>query len=151
MDRRREADRRGIRIATALDAATATGDPNLAGSLVENLADNAIRHNLDGGRVEISTATTDGRATLAIGNTGAVIPPGEVDRLFQPFQRLGAERVGHAGGNGLGLAIVRAIAGVHGATLTTNARPDGGLDIQVRFPPAPAKVPAVEHEPSANR
>jgi signal transduction histidine kinase len=70
-----------------------------------------------------------------------------VDRLFQPFQRLGAERVGHAGGNGLGLAI----AGVHGATLTTNARTDGGLDIQVRFPLPPAKVPAAEHEPSANR
>ena len=151
MDRRREADRRGIRIATALDAATATGDPNLAGSLVENLADNAIRHNLDGGRVEISTAATDGQATLAIGNTGAVIPPGEVDRLFQPFQRLGAERVGHAGGSGLGLAIVRAIAGVHGATLTANARPDGGLDIQVRFPRPSAKVPAAGHEPSANR
>jgi signal transduction histidine kinase len=149
MDRRREADRRGIRIDTTLDAATATGDPNLAGSLVENLVDNAIRHNLDGGQIEISTATTGGQATLAISNTGAVIPPGEVDRLFQPFQRLGAERVGHASGNGLGLAIVSAIAGVHGATLTTSARPDGGLDIQVKFPLLPAKAPTTEHGPSA--
>ena len=106
---------------------------SLADSLVANLVDNAIRHNLDGGRVEISTATTDGQATLAIGNTGAVIPPGEVDRLFQPFQRLGTERIGHASGNGLGLAIVRAIAGVHGATLTATARPEGGLDITVVF------------------
>jgi signal transduction histidine kinase len=148
MDRRREADRRSIRIDTTLDTATATGDPNLAGSLVENLVDNAIRHNLDSGQIEISTATTSGQATLAISNTGAVIPPGEVDRLFQPFQRLGTERVGHAGGNGLGLAIVRAIAGVHGATLTTSARPDGGLDIQVKFPLLPAKAPTTEHRPS---
>jgi signal transduction histidine kinase len=148
MDRRREADRRGIRIDTTLDTATATGDPNLAGSLVENLVDNAIRHNLDSGQIEISTATTSGQATLAISNTGAVIPPGEVNRLFQPFQRLGTERVGHAGGNGLGLAIVRAIAGVHGATLTTSARPDGGLDIQVKFPLLPAKAPTTEHRPS---
>jgi len=151
MDRRQEADRRGIGIDAALDAATATGDPSLAGSLAANLVDNAIRHNLDGGRVEISTATTGGQATLAIGNTGTVIPPGEVDRLFQPFQRLGTERVGHAGGNGLGLAIVRAIASGHDATLTANARPDGGLDIQVRFPLPPASVPTAEHEPSANR
>ena len=151
MDRSREADRRGIRIDAALDAAAATGDPDLADSLVENLVDNAIRHNLDGGRVEISTATTDGQATLAIGNTGAVIPPGEVDRLFQPFQRLGTERVGHVGGNGLGLAIVRAIAGVHGATLTANARPDGGLEIQVRFPSQPRALPTAGHEPPANR
>jgi signal transduction histidine kinase len=149
MARRQEADRRGIRIDAALAAATATGDPSLADSLVANLVDNAIRHNLDSGRVEISTATTDGQATLAIGNSGAVIPPGEVDRLFQPFLRLGTERVGQAGGNGLGLAIVRAIAGVHGATLTANARPEGGLDIQVRFPLPPATVPTAEHEPSA--
>ena len=151
IDRRQEADRRGIRIDAALDTATATGDPSLADSLVANLVDNAIRHNLDGGQVEISTATTGGQATLAIGNTGAVIPPGEVDRLFQPFQRLGTERVGHTGGNGLGLAIVRAIADVHGATLTAHARPDGGLDIQVSFPTSPVKVPAAEHRPSANR
>jgi signal transduction histidine kinase len=144
MDRRREADRRGIRIDAGLDAAMAGGDPSLAASLVENLVDNAIRHNLDGGRVEISTETTGGQATLAIGNTGAVIPPGEVDRLFQPFQRLGAERVGHAGGHGLGLAIVRSIAAAHGATLTASARPDGGLGIQVTFPLPPAQPPASE-------
>ena len=62
-----------------------------------------------------------------------MIPPGEVDRLFQPFQRLGIERVGGAGGTGLGLAIVRAIAGVHGATVAAAARPAGGLDITVTF------------------
>jgi signal transduction histidine kinase len=132
MDRREDAERRGIRIDASLDAAPTAGDQRLADSLVANLVDNAIRHNVDGGRVEISTVTADGQATLAIGNTGAVIPPGEVDRLFQPFQRLGTERTGH-GGNGLGLAIVRAIAGVHSATLTATARPDGGLDVAVSF------------------
>jgi signal transduction histidine kinase len=151
VDHRQEADRRGIRIDATLDPAKATGDPSLADSLVANLVDNAIRHNLDGGRAEISTTATDGQAQLAIGNTGAVILPGEVDRLFQPFQRLGTERVGQAGGNGLGLAIARAIAGVHGATLTANARHDGGLDIQVSFPLPPAKVPAAEHEPPPTR
>ncbi|MGO8958020.1 MAG: sensor histidine kinase [Streptosporangiaceae bacterium] len=127
------AERRGIRIDAALTTALATGDPQLASSLVANLVDNAIRHNLDGGRVEISTGMTDGQATLVIGNTGAVIPPGEVDRLFQPFQRLGSQRIGHADGTGLGLAIVRAIAGVHGAALTATARPEGGLDITISF------------------
>ena len=134
MDRRQDADRRGIRIDASLDAAPTAGDQSLADSLVANLVDNAIRHNVDGGRVEISTVTADGQATLAIGNTGAVIPPGEVDRLFQPFQRLGIERTGHGNGLGLGLAIVRAIAGVHGATLTATARPHGGLDVTVTFP-----------------
>jgi signal transduction histidine kinase len=68
-----------------------------------------------------------------VSNTGALIPPDEVDRLFQPFQRLGKERIRLADGHGLGLAIVRAIATAHGATLTARARRQGGLDIEVSF------------------
>ena len=151
MDCRQEAERQGITIDATLTAAPATGDPQLASSLVANLVDNAIRHNLDSGRVEISTAATGGQAMFAIANTGALIPPGQVDRLFQPFQRLGAERVSHTHGNGLGLAIVRAIADAHGAALTTNARSEGGLDIHVSFPISPARPPAAEHQPSAKQ
>jgi len=75
-------------------------------------------------------------------------------RELMPAARIGLRRpgrVGHSGGHGLGLAIVRAIAGVRGATVTANARPEGGLDIQLSFPLSPAKVPTGEHEPSANR
>jgi signal transduction histidine kinase len=133
-DRRREAERRGLHVHSLLAAAPATGDPSLAESLVANLVDNAIRHNVHGGRVEISTAMTNGRALLRVSNTGPVIPPHELDRLFQPFQRLGRERLRHGEGYGLGLAIVRAIAAAHKADLTATARPGGGLDLQVSFP-----------------
>ena len=115
-------------------AAPATGDPALAESLITNLVGNAIRHNVDGGWVEISTAITDGRADLTVSNTGPLISPDEVDRLFQPFQRTGIRRTGGAHGHGLGLAIVSAITGVHGAELTVAARPEGGLRITVSFP-----------------
>jgi signal transduction histidine kinase len=128
-----EARRRDITVRATLGTAPATGDPSLVESLVANLLDNALRHNLRGGRVELSTSTAGGRATVTIRNTGAVIPPAELDRLFQPFQRLGAQRLGHSGGHGLGLAIVRAIATAHGATLTPAALAGGGLAIQVRF------------------
>jgi signal transduction histidine kinase len=57
-----------------------------------------------------------------------------VDRLFQPFQRLGTQRLRQASGHGLGLAIVSAIVSVHGAALTAKPRPEGGLDITVSFP-----------------
>lgn len=133
-DREQEAGRHGIRVEATLTASPATGDPRLVESLVTNLVDNALRHNLPGGRVEIVTTITDGRAILAVGNTGRPIQPGDMDRLFQPFQRLGSDRVQRTGGHGLGLAIVRAIAETHGATLTGTARPQGGLDIQVSFP-----------------
>ena len=84
--------------------------------------------------MEISTTTAGGRATIAVGNTGPVIPPGQLDRLFEPFQRLGPGRLRAADGHGLGLAIGRAIPGAHGATLSATARPEGGLDVVVSFP-----------------
>jgi signal transduction histidine kinase len=135
LERRAEAGRRGVAVRTALSAAPATGDASLTGILVANLVDNAVRHNLPGGTVDIATAITDGRAVLTVSNTGRLVPPGDVDRLFQPFQRLGSDRVGDgADGHGLGLAIVRAVAAAHGADLAATARPEGGLDITVSFP-----------------
>jgi signal transduction histidine kinase len=86
------AARQGIHIHTAFTRATATGDPRLLTSLITNLVDNALRHNHPGGHVEIATTTKEGRAALCVSNTGPTIPPGEMTRLFQPFQRLGTER-----------------------------------------------------------
>ena len=118
-----------------LSAAPLSGDALLIESLVANLVDNALRHNLEGGRVEIATTTVAARPTLAVRNTGPVVPIGEIDRLFQPFQRLGDERLGHRDGHGLGLAIVRAITDAHGADLMARPRPEGGLDIEITFRP----------------
>jgi signal transduction histidine kinase len=127
-----------VKIDARIGPAPAEGDPRLAESLVANLVGNAVRHNVPGGWASIETETAGGRAVLRVSNSGPVIPPAEVDRLFQPFQRLGDERVrrqgGHDGGLGLGLAIVRAIAVAHGAEISARARPEGGLDIAVRFP-----------------
>ena len=69
-------------------------------------------------------------------SSGQVIPPAEVDRLFQPFQRLGPRPARRDGGHGLGLSIVRAIATAHAATITAQPRPGGGLAIDVTFPPS---------------
>jgi signal transduction histidine kinase len=128
-----------VKIDARIGPAPAEGDPRLAESLVANLVANAVRHNVPGGWASIETETAGGRAVLRVSNSGPVIPPAEVDRLFRPFQRLGDERVrrqgGHDGGLGLGLAIVRAIAVAHGADIIARARPEGGLDITVSFPP----------------
>ena len=94
----------------------------LTGRLVANLIDNAVRHNIAGGHVQISTATRDGRAVLTVVNTGPAIPPEAVGRLFQPFLRLGGRRIHHDNGHGLGLSIVRAIAAAHGATTAAGPR-----------------------------
>ena len=124
------ASRQGIEITTALAEAPTQGDPQLVESLVANLVENAIRHNVPGGRVDVATSGT----TITVSNTGATIPPRDLNRLFEPFQRLRGERVRQPDGHGLGLAIVRAIATAHGATITTRAPESGGLHVEVVFP-----------------
>jgi signal transduction histidine kinase len=117
-----------------LTPAWTSGDPDLLERLAVNLVTNAIRHNVAGGRLRVTTHTEPGRALLAVANTGPPIPPCELDRLFQPFQRLCPPPPGIAGGVGLGLAIVEAIAESHGAVVTAKAPACGGLEIDVAFP-----------------
>lgn len=131
---RLEADARGVRLDTRIEPAPATGDPALAARLVANLVDNAVHHNVPGGHVEVATGLWAGRAYISVSNSGSVIPPQQVDRLFEPFQRLGARTARGDGHHGLGLSIVRAIATAHGADITAHARPGGGLSIEICFP-----------------
>jgi signal transduction histidine kinase len=130
-----------LRIQTAIEPAALDGDPLLVQQLAANLIDNAVRHNIPGGDIQITTKTSHVGAVLSVTNSGQVIPSAEVDRLFQPFQRLGPRPVRRDGGHGLGLSIVRAIATAHGATIAAQPRPGGGLAIDVTFPRAQAGRP----------
>ncbi|NUO99841.1 MAG: HAMP domain-containing histidine kinase [Nonomuraea sp.] len=132
--RRPQAAERGLDLTGHLAPAVTAGDPKLLESLVANLLDNAVRHNHPGGHVKITTQASAAHATLTVANSGPIIPAGQLQRLFQPFQRLAPERGTHRDGYGLGLAIVSAVAQAHHATLTTVARPEGGLSVTVRFP-----------------
>ena len=133
--------RMDLRIQTAIEPAALDGDPLLVQQLAANLIDNAVRHNIPGGDIQITTKTSHVGAVLSVTNSGQVIPSAEVDRLFQPFQRLGPRPVRRDGGHGLGLSIVRAIATAHGATIAAQPRPGGGLAIDVTFPRAQAGRP----------
>ena len=148
--REAEARHRELTIRASLDAAPAQGDGRLAERLVANLLENALRYNQPGGWVQVTTGTQQGHAVLAVANSGPVIPATEVGRLFQPFQQLGTDRTGRDS-PGLGLSIVVAIAEAHNARLRAYARPDGGLEVRVRFPAPPTasviQKPAVEPGP----
>jgi signal transduction histidine kinase len=138
-----EAESRGLTVTASLQRASAMGDGALTERLVTNLVENAVRHNVACGAVDVGTGTWAGRAILSVFSTGASIPPDQVGRLFQPFQR-GAprDRTESRNGLGLGLSIVAAIAEAHGAWLQAHALPGGGLGIRVGFPlAAPAPPP----------
>jgi signal transduction histidine kinase len=194
----------GLDVNATLAPAPTVGDPRLLERLIANLLDNALRHNIAQGHVEIATGTRqestgtrqehagtrrestgtrqehaatrrestgtrqestgtrqestgtrqestgtrqehagtrqeptgigDQRAFLTVINSGPTIPAEELPRLLQPFQRLHGTRTTHGSGHGLGLAIVSAIATAHGATLTAQPRPGGGLTVEVTFP-----------------
>jgi signal transduction histidine kinase len=130
------ADHAGLPLQTTIRPAHTTGNPRLVERLVANLLNNAIHHNIDGGHIELATDTRDGHAVLTIANTGPTIPADELNRIFQPFQRLDTTRTTGANGLGLGLSIVQAIADAHHATVNTTAPADGGLHLQVSFPAA---------------
>jgi signal transduction histidine kinase len=153
--RQPEIERRGLRVTAAPAPATTSGDPRLAARLVANLVDNAVRHNVPGGLVEVTVASPAGRPQVTVANTGPGITADDLHRLFQPFERLSPDPPAPGGGLGLGLSIVQAIANGHDATVSATPRPGGGLNITVSFPPASrpeqtmAPAPARRHAVSA--
>jgi len=131
-------ERLRLTVNAALDPSPTIGDPVLIRRLIANLIDNAVDHNVTGGDVEVRTGADAGGTVLTVLNGGEPIPAAEIGRLLEPFQRLDRGRAGDAlGHHGLGLSIVRAIAEAHGAVLTVQPRPAGGLAVTVRFAAAP--------------
>jgi signal transduction histidine kinase len=128
-----------IRLETAFEPASTTGDPALVERLVSNLVRNAVQHNRADGWAKASTALCDGRPTVTVTNSGPVVTPEEVLTLREPFRRLNGARTRHDGGIGLGLSIVDAIATAHGAELTVSPRSGGGLKVVVAFPASPSR------------
>jgi signal transduction histidine kinase len=133
---RPEAERLGLRVRPVLGGAPVTGDRALLERLVANLVENAVRHNVAGGWLEVDTGLAGGRAVARVANGGRPIPPGQVAGLFEPFRRLGGDRTGSDRGAGLGLSIVRSVAAAHGGTASARALPGGGLEVTVEVPAA---------------
>ena len=140
---RPEVEARQLRLDVAWGPAPVLGDPGLLERLAGNLVENAVRHNMDGGGVHATTGTTpEGRAYLVVVNTGPVVPAEEVEQLFVPFRRHGRARTARRGA-GLGLAIVRSVARVHGGEVHATPRDGGGLVVRVELPAAVAAPPPV--------
>ncbi|GIF47518.1 hypothetical protein Afe04nite_20570 [Asanoa ferruginea] len=102
--------------------------------LVRNLVDNAIRHNHRGGWIEMTTRHEPDGVLVVVRNSGEQIPSAEIDRLFEPFQRLDPNRVMGGGSSGLGLAIVRSFVHAHRGNVVATPEPSGGLTITVTLP-----------------
>ena len=122
-----------LHVDTTLDPAETTGDPQLLERMIQNLVDNAVRHNEPGGWITLRTGSSDAGVYLQIANSGPLIPDDAVPSLFEPFRRMEA-RTGVRDGVGLGLSIARSVVTAHRATVTARSQPAGGLDIMVVIP-----------------
>lgn len=131
--------------------AVVRGDPALLERVVGNLVENAVRHNVVGGRITVTTGTAAGpgdgvgagggapgvgsgaHGWIEVTSGGSVIDPHTVELLFEAFRQGERARTGHRG-SGLGLSIVSAVVGAHGGTVSAAALPTGGLRVRVELP-----------------
>ncbi|MBY0240126.1 MAG: sensor histidine kinase [Burkholderiaceae bacterium] len=115
--------------------ATVRGQPLLLQEMVSNLVDNALRYTPPGGSVTVRVLPSAARLLLEVEDSGAGIPAAERERVFSPFYRAAASMQVNPGGAGLGLAIVRDIALLHGGTVSLSDGAAGrGLKVTVTFP-----------------
>jgi len=138
-----ELDQHHVRTAVPEYPALVSVDPVLVEQLIVNLLDNAARHTPAGTEVQVSAEASAGALTLEVTDSGPGVPEPLRERIFERFQRGGAT----AGrGAGLGLAIARAIAEVHGGTLTLLERPGGGARFRLELPRV-GDSPSIPAEP----
>lgn len=108
------------------------GQPDALAILMRNLVDNAIRYTPAEGKVDVQVRADDDGATVTVEDSGPGIAPEERDRVFDRFYRIAGSE---AGGSGIGMAIVKAIADRHGAKLLLDQSEKlGGLRVKVVFP-----------------
>ena len=116
------------------DGVSAVGRAQDLALLARNLLDNAIRYTPEGGRITVDLRANNGRAILAVGDTGIGIPAKDLPRIFERFYRVDKARARETGGTGLGLSIVRHIAESHRGTVTARSELGIGSTFTVSLP-----------------
>ncbi len=127
------AEKKNIRLICEGIPAGITADPGLIREMIDNLLQNAVRYNREGGEVRVSVNIENGHPVLSVRDTGIGIPAEHQDRVFERFYRVDKSRSRETGGTGLGLAIVKHITDIHSAELQLESRVGEGTAVTVRF------------------
>lgn len=102
--------------------------------IVFNLAENAVKYNVEGGSVDISMRREDGNVLLTVEDRGIGIPEADLPNIFSRFYRVDKARSRERGGSGLGLSIVHDAVAALGGSIEVAAREGGGTRFTVSFP-----------------
>ncbi|HVM13529.1 MAG TPA: ATP-binding protein [Egibacteraceae bacterium] len=135
MDRyRATAAERGVSLSCDCLEAVVVAVPEDIRLIVDNLVENAVRYNRDGGGVHITMAREDGHVVLTVADTGIGIDASQHERIFERFYRVDRARSRAAGGTGLGLSLVRNAVARHGGSVSVDSRPGRGSTFRVSLP-----------------
>jgi PAS domain S-box-containing protein len=102
-----------------------------------NLLSNAVKFTPAGGRISVEAAESGGEVRLTVNDTGRGIPPDQIARLGQPFEQVTTDAALAKQGTGLGLALVRSLAELHGGRMTIESEPGAGTSVTVTLPKVP--------------
>jgi two-component system sensor histidine kinase CpxA len=138
-----EAQGRSCRVsAEPTDEYPVEADPALLRSAIENVVRNAVRYTAPGTTVEIRLERRIGDQeediVVRVLDSGPGVPEDDLERIFQPFYRIDDARNRQTGGAGLGLSIADRAIRLHGGRVHASNRPEGGLEVEIRIPAAPA-------------
>ena len=131
---RDEAAKRNITLSVEGEKAEMEGVPRLLYEIIYNLCDNAIKYNVDEGRVDILVAQSAANTTVTVRDTGIGIPLEDQPRIFERFYRVDKSHSKASGGTGLGLSIVKHAVQYHHGTIELHSEPGKGTEIIVSFP-----------------
>ena len=127
------AQKQGIRFSYRGSTCMIRGNKDMIRELIDNLVQNAIRYNKEGGHVEVFAGMVDGKPRLEVTDDGIGIPKDQQDRVFERFYRVDKSRSKETGGTGLGLAIVKHIVELHDARIYLESEVDKGTQIRIEF------------------
>ncbi len=127
-------------------AALARGDATRVKQILINLLSNAVKYNVDGGRIHVASRQAGDMVELAVTDTGLGMTAEQMGELFQPFKRLGREKLQQEG-TGIGLVISKRLAELMGGTLQARSSAGEGSSFILWLPAVsePAAVPADDH------
>jgi two-component system OmpR family sensor kinase len=120
-----------------LEEVRVVGDRDRLRQIVDNLLANARVHTPSGTRVQVSVQRRDGLAEIAVSDSGPGLSEDELSQVFERFYRADSSRTRAAGGAGLGLSIVAAVARAHGGDVTARSEPGGGATFVIELPLGP--------------
>lgn len=128
------AEGKGVRVSVTGESVPINGVRSFLHEMIYNLCDNAIKYNVENGRVDITVSREGRQAAVTVRDTGIGIPAEYQSRVFERFFRVDKSRSKASGGTGLGLSIVKHIAQYHHGTIRLHSDAAGGTDISVLLP-----------------